>query len=96
MDCSIVEHLQMVMPGQPTDWYIRIRKLIESGAMPMPQPTQIVEKYRSPPQPPTTTKPAPPPNVVSKATKAYNKRMTEEDENEAEKAKLYSNFGFYS
>jgi hypothetical protein len=72
MDCSIVEQLQTVMPGQPTDWYVRIRKLIESGVMPMPMigSVQVVETYRSPPQPPTTTKPAPPPNVVSEATKA--------------------------
>jgi hypothetical protein len=98
---------------------------------PMGGTAQVVEIYRSPPQAPTTTKPAPepPPNVVSEETKAkllalckspemaesyvaaerrwtnseerawqraYNK-LTEENEQElAEKVKLYSNFGFYS
>jgi hypothetical protein len=94
------EQLEEVMPGQSVDWYQRISRLIDEGVMPMPMigPAQVVETYRTPPQPPTTTKPAPkrPKAVVSEATKAYNKRMAEEDENVAEKAKLYSNFGFYS
>jgi hypothetical protein len=93
-----IERLEEVMPGQSVDWYRRIANLIDDGMMPMPMigTAQVVETYRSPPQPPTTTKPAPKPPKVSEATKAYNKRMAEEDENVAEKAKLYSNFGFYS
>jgi hypothetical protein len=95
-----IEQLEQVMPGQSVDWYQRISRLIDDGMMPMPMigPAQVVETYRSPPKPPTTTRPAPEPpkNVVSEATKAYNKRRAEEDENAAEKAKLYSNFGFYS
>lgn len=95
-----IEQLEAVMPGQSVDWYRRIANLIDDGFMPMPMigTAQVVETYRSPPQPPTITRPAPEPpkDVVSEATKAYNKRMAEEDENVAEKAKLYSNFGFYS
>jgi hypothetical protein len=66
------EQLEAVMPGQSADWYQRISRLIDEGVMPMPMigPVQVVETYRSPPQPPTTTKPAPPPNVVSEETKA--------------------------
>jgi hypothetical protein len=67
-----IEQLEAVMPGQSVDWYQRISRLIDDGVMPMPMigPAQIVETYRSPPKPPTTTKPASPPNVVSEATKA--------------------------
>jgi hypothetical protein len=127
---SIIDQLRAVMPGQPMAWYERISYLIEEGVMPMPM-IGVVETYRTPPQPPTTNKPQPepPPNVVSKETKAkllalckspemaesyvaaerrwtnseerawqraYNKLTKEEDENMAEKVKLYSNFGFYS
>jgi hypothetical protein len=35
-------------------------------------------------------------NMVSEETKALNKRLAEEEENMAEKVKLYANFGFYS
>jgi hypothetical protein len=68
------EQLEAVMPGQSADWYQRISRLIDEGAMPMPMigSVQVVETYRTPPQPPTTSKPQPesPPNVVSEETKA--------------------------
>jgi hypothetical protein len=71
---SIIDQLRAVMPGQPMAWYERIGYLIEEGVMPMPMigSVQVVETYRSPPQPPTTSKPQPepPPNVVSEETKA--------------------------
>jgi hypothetical protein len=125
-----IEQLESVMPGQSADWYQRISRLIDEGVMPMPM-IGTVETYRSPPKPPTTTRPAPepPPNVVSEETKAkvmalckspemaesyvaaerrwtdseerawqraYNKLEAEQDQEMAEKVKLYSNFGFYS
>jgi hypothetical protein len=69
-----IERLEEVMPGQSVDWYRRIANLIDDGMMPMPMigTAQVVETYRSPPKPPTTTKPQPepPPNVVSAETKA--------------------------
>lgn len=33
---TTISHLRSVMPGQTEDWYQRIAKLIQSGAMPMP------------------------------------------------------------
>jgi hypothetical protein len=71
---SIIDQLRAVMPGQPMAWYERIGYLIEEGVMPMPMigSVQVVETCRTPPQPPTTSKPQPepPPNVVSEETKA--------------------------
>jgi hypothetical protein len=68
-------------PGEPMAWH-----LDQIEAMLRPQLKATL-------QPPA---PEPLKNVVSEETKAYNKRREEEDENMAEKVKLYSNFGFYS
>ena len=65
---NTIEHLQVVLPGQPIAWYQRIALEIAAGRMPMPQlPPPLPEVKLTPPPPPPplleikVTPPPPPP-----------------------------------
>ena len=62
---NTIEHLQIVLPGQPIAWYQRIAIEIDAGRMPMPQlppPPPLPEVKSTPPPPPLLeVKSAPPP-----------------------------------
>ena len=66
---NTIEHLQIVLPGQPIAWYQRIAVEIDAGRMPMPQlpPPPVPEIKPTPPPPPPVPEikltPLPPPLV---------------------------------
>jgi hypothetical protein len=48
---NTIEHLQVILPGQPIAWYQRIAVEIEAGRMPMPSSSTPVETQDLPPPP---------------------------------------------
>jgi hypothetical protein len=59
MNQSIIDYLNLVLPGQPADWYTRIARDVLAGNMPLPKIDGVPV-----PELPAIPKPAPPRAVV--------------------------------